>query len=58
MGDELVSQHGAVRLDFDQIDGDCRHFCLDDSSQGIGKGEVRLGELEIDVRVIGLSRIS
>jgi hypothetical protein len=31
MGDKLVSQHGAVGLDLDEVDGDCGHFCLDDS---------------------------
>lgn len=39
--DEFVGQHRAVDLDFYQVDGDCRYFGLDDSPQGVGKGQVR-----------------
>lgn len=56
--DEFIGENRGVDLNFDQIDGDCGHLCLDYSAYGVGEGEVCLGEREVDARAIGLESIA
>lgn len=37
VGDEFVGEDGCVRLDLDNVDGDCRDFGLDDAPYRVGK---------------------
>lgn len=55
VGDEFVSEDGRVGFDFDQVDGDHRDLSLDNATQRVGEGEVAVGEVEVDVDVVGLS---
>lgn len=56
VGDEFVGEDGRVRFDFDEVDGHGRDFGEDDAADGVGKGEVDVGELEINAEIVVLER--
>ena len=47
MGDELVGQHGAVVLDFYQVDRDGRDLGEHDAAQRVCERDVGVGKLEL-----------
>jgi len=59
VGQELVGEDGGVRFDFDEIDGHDWDFGENDAAEGVGEGEIDVGELEVDLEVVCLElRIS
>lgn len=54
MGDELVGKNGSVGFDFDEVDGHGWDFSEDDAADGVGEGEVDVGEFEVDAEVVVL----
>lgn len=58
MCDELISQNTAILLNFNKVDGNRGHLGLDDSTKGVREGKIDVGEVEVDVMVIGLSSAS
>ena len=54
MRDELIGQDGGVGFDFDEVDGHGWDFGEDDTADGVGEGEVDVGELEVDAKVVVL----
>lgn len=54
MGDEFVGEDGGVGFDFDEVDGHGRDFGEDGPAEGVGEGEVCVGEGEIDEVGAGL----
>lgn len=52
MRDELVSEDTGVGFDFDKVDGHGRDFGKDNAADGVGEGEVNVGEFEVDAEVV------
>lgn len=52
---ELVCENAAVLLYLDEIDGYGRNFRKYNTTQGVRKAEVNVGQIEVDMVVIGLS---
>jgi len=44
MGDKFVGENGSIGLDFDEVDGHGGDFGKDDAPEGVGEGEVNIGE--------------
>lgn len=57
VGDELVSQYGAILFDLDQIDSDCGDLGEHNTPQGVGKRDISVGKFELDAHRVGLARI-
>lgn len=58
MRDEFVGEDGGVGFDFDEVNGHGWDFGEDDATDGVGEGEVDVGELEVDAEVVVLGRVS
>ena len=46
---KFVGKNGCVGFDLNEVNSDRWHFRLDNSSQPISKGEIRPGQLEVDM---------
>lgn len=52
MRDEFVGENGGVGFNFNEVDGHSWNFGEDDAADGVGEGEVDIGEFEVDAEVV------
>lgn len=56
MRDEFVGENRSVGFYFYNVDSERRHFGEDGAAEGVGEGEVNVGEFEVDVCFVCLMR--
>lgn len=54
MSNELIGEDGRVGFDFNEVDGHGWDFGEDDAADGVGEGEVDVGEFEVNAQIVVL----